>query len=222
LRKIRSWKLKATIMEVGNVTGRRPKTRLFIRWGTHSFAHFVKGRGIARSATVFFGVLASTFVLCAQSSCALSGIQSSGTLEYPRIAIAAEISGDMVIHAVFAPDGSVTSVRIESGPALTQMREVATTYVRSWHVNPAASQQECLITISFQLGPSVTCNESNADLSPDLRSSVRMTDLQHFTVTSGPVGYCEDLGILVRRHRFLFFRWNTKLKITDLVPLSKV
>jgi hypothetical protein len=116
--------------------------------------------------------------------------------------MAARVSGDLVIRAVFASDGSVSSVQVVSGPALTQMREAAATYVRSWHVNEGARERECLITISFRIEGDPDCY-----FKP---SSVTMTDTQHFIVSAKPIWTCDPSATMsFVRHRFLLFHWDT-------------
>jgi hypothetical protein len=158
--------------------------------------------------------------LYAQNPCALHGIKSSSTLVYPPIALAAHVEGTVNLLAVFDPDGKNADLKTIEGPVM--LHNAAIDYVSSWVVNEGISQQTCAITIAFRLRSDPVCDEKATSSLPDTTSSVSMTDLQHFTVTSGPVGYCEDLSMPYRRHNFLFFHWNTKVKITDLAALSKV
>jgi len=184
------------------------------------FALFVKGWGIALSATALFCLTASMSGLHAQTSCALHGIKSSSTLDYPPIAVAAHVEGAVTLRAAFDPNGTVANVKAIEGPVM--LYDTAIHYVSSWVVNEGSSHRECAITITFQLRPDPMCDSKAASSLPDTKSWVSMSDLQHFTVTSGPAGYCEDLSIPVRKHSFLFFHWNTKVKMTDLAKLSKV
>lgn len=186
----------------------------------HPFTHFAKGWGIACGATVLFCLTASMSGLYAQDSCAFHGIKSSSTLVYPPLALAAHVEGTVTLLTVFDPDGKNADVKTIEGPVM--LRDAAIHYVSSWIVNEGTSQQACAITIAFRLRSDPTCDEKATSSLSGTTSSVSMTDLQHFTVTSGPVGYCEDLSMPYRRHNFLFFHWNTKVKMADLTTLSKV
>jgi hypothetical protein len=136
----------------------------------------------------------------AQSSCRLTAIKSSGTLKYPVIAMAAHVSGDLVLHATFDRDGSVASVDVVSGPALLYLREIATAYIKSWKVNESAEAQSCDISLSFQFRGSPVC-----EVEP---SVVTMTDLQHFTIATPPVQTCDPSNYTVSH--FQPFQRKTK------------
>ena len=167
----------------------------------HSFAHFAKGWGIARCATVLLG---AALALCAHAQdpgCVLSGISHSAQLAYPMIGMAARVSGDISLRVHIAPDGAVTSVDVISGPEM--LKEAAKNYVASWQVNDSASGQVCAVEVSFKFEGGYDCYYQP--------STVKMADLQHFIVTTNPIQTCDPSAtITFIRHRILFFHWNSK------------
>ncbi len=167
----------------------------------HPFAHFAKGWGIARSATVLLCIALGLSVARAQSSCSLSAIKSSGPLAYPRIATAARVYGDVTLLAVFAAEGSVVSVHTAAGPVMLQ--KAANDYVTGWHVNDGQGEQECLITISFRIEGDPICS-----FGPSI---VKITNLEHFCVSVAPLQTCDtstdDPAYI--NHRFLFLHWHS-------------
>lgn len=167
----------------------------------HPFAHFAKGWGIARCATV---LLCAAVAFCAYaqgSTCSLTAIRHSAQFSYPPIAMAAGMSGDITLKAHIATDGSVSLVEATSGPEM--LKEPAKHYVASWQANDSINGQECSIIVSFRLEGAYGC-----EYGP---SVVTMTDLQHFIVSTNPVQTCDpEATITFTRHRILFFHWNSK------------
>jgi len=167
----------------------------------HSFAHFAKGWGIVRCATV---LLCTAVALCAHaqgSTCSLTAIRHSAQFVYPPIAMATRMSGDVTLKAHIAPDGSVSSVEATSGAEM--LKEPAKKNVASWQANDSINGQECSIIVSFRLEGAYGC-----EYGP---SVVTMTDLQHFIVSTNPVQTCDPAAtITFIRHRILFFHWNSK------------
>jgi len=145
-----------------------------------------------------FGLQAS-----AQQTCHLMGIKSSGFLEFPPIARAAHVTGEVTVHTVFRADGSVASTNTVSGPEMLRRSEVAAAYIKTWKVNETTEGQACDIAISFQFAESASC-----DLEPP---TVAMTSLQRFIITAHPIQTCDPQTTVTQRiHRFLFFRWKSK------------
>jgi hypothetical protein len=167
----------------------------------HPFAHFAKGWGIARCATVLLCAAVASCTFAQDSACSLTGIRHSAQFAYPPIAMATRMSGDVTLRAHIAPDGSVSSVEATSGPEM--LKEPAERYVASWQANDSINGQECSIIVSFRIEGAYDCYYRP--------SVVTMTDLQHFIVTMNPVQTCDPSAtITFTRHRILFFHWNSK------------
>ena len=86
-----------------------------------------------------------------------ANILSSPTPPYPSAATAARVEGEVTISALVGKDGSVTSARVVSGPAL--LRGAALGAVEQWQYRPyLVDGQPAAITttaiISFQLAHS--------------------------------------------------------------------
>ena len=74
--------------------------------------------------------------------------------EYPRVAIAAGLQGDVSIDCVIAPDGTVREARILSGSPL--LREAALSAVRQWRytrprLNDVPISVLLTVTVHFEL-----------------------------------------------------------------------
>jgi len=165
----------------------------------HAFAHFAKGWGIARCATILLCAAIASCTFAQGTACALSGIRHSAQLAYPRIAMAAHMTGDVTLRAHIAADGSVTSVETISGPEM--LKQAARNYIASWQTNDNTSEQVCTVVLSFRFEGEPDCSIH--------ASTVRMTDLQHFIVAARPTQTC-DPSVAFTQHRFLFFHWNSK------------
>jgi hypothetical protein len=158
---------------------------------------FVRGLGL---------LLATGFAVgpAYAQSCPQLGIQHSGQLTYPPIAMAAHVTGTVTVLATFAPDGSVVSAQVTEGAEM--LKSASRAYVESWRVNHAATSQTCAVAIAFRMDGEPICAYEP--------SRVTMSDTQHFAVTVRPTGTCDPaFEIDTRlRHRFLFVHWTTKPK----------
>jgi len=185
----------------------------------HPFAHFAKGWGIASSATAL--LWASAALASAQSSaasCNLTSAHDTVTLSYPPIARAAHVEGIVVIHATFSSNGDVEQAQMTSGAAM--LEKPTLNYVEGWKTNPAEGSRDCTISVAYHLAKPTFSDGCKATYAP--RQIVR-SDIQHVAITDAAAGECDPMEVIsFIRHRFLFFHWNTKLKITDLTTLSKV
>jgi hypothetical protein len=138
----------------------------------HPFAHFAKGGGVARSATTLAMLIGSS-TLCAQTvSCGLSSVNEISKLDYPPIAKAARVQGDVILMTSFTPSGEVLSLRVLSGPEM--LKQVAQDFVAGWHVNRYGGPRECAIVIEFRMG-----KETEAP-----RTTITRIDPQHVLITA--------------------------------------
>jgi len=72
--------------------------------------------------------------------------------EYPSIARAAGVQGDVKLHAIVGRDGSIQSLTVTSGPDM--LRDAALRAVQQWRYRPymlngQATEVETIITVSF-------------------------------------------------------------------------
>jgi hypothetical protein len=168
---------------------------------THPFAHFAKGWGVVRCATILLCAFVASGAFAQGSECALTAIRHSAQLAYPRVPNAVHITGDVTLRAHISSDGSVSSVDVTSGPEM--LKESAKNYVASWQTNESINGQECSIIVSFRI--------EGADDCYFRPSVVTMTDLRHFIVTANGIETCDPSAtITFTRHRILFFHWNSK------------
>lgn len=75
---------------------------------------------------------------------------------YPQIAMAAHVSGTVVLHAVIAEDGSVKDLQVISGPAL--LRAAALGSVKQWKYQPTMLNGEPVpvdttVSVVFAIDP---------------------------------------------------------------------
>jgi hypothetical protein len=144
-----------------------PKIRV-----AHPFAHFAKGWGIARSATVLAMLLGSPALSAQTASCGLSSVNEISRLAYPPIAIAAHLQGNVILMTSFAPSGEVLSLRVLSGPEM--LKQAAKDFVAEWHVNRYGGPRECAIVIQFRIGKETETPQS----------TITRIDPQHVLITT--------------------------------------
>jgi hypothetical protein len=116
------------------------------------FAHFAKGWGIARSATVFLCIAAivSGAAKAQTAPCGLTSITENAQFSYPPIARAAHVQGAIILLVQFALDGKPTHISAVSGPLMLQ--GAAIDFVKGWQANTYTGPRECPIVIQFALG----------------------------------------------------------------------
>jgi hypothetical protein len=201
--KIAAWKYLASFMaeEMLNISIRR--TPELDRVGS-PFAHFAKGWGIARSATVF-GILAASGAIHGQGNgCNASIVTQRQETAYPQIARAAHMTGDVILDVRFRIDGTVDQAVVLSGPPL--LRDGAVSYLKTWRVNEAAGSRECPIVISYRIDEGTP--PSDCKVSPTVVDS---SNMQHVSVVGGGLWTCDPSATITRtRHQFLFFHWYSK------------
>jgi len=120
----------------------------------------------------------STTALAQDNSCGgtLTSVEDTVPLQYPPIARAAHIQGDVVLLASFKTTGQVDRVEVVSGPPI--LRDSATSYIQGWHANEYTGPRTCPITIRYTFG---------GDYAP---GEVHRIDAQHVVITATlPVTY---------------------------------
>jgi hypothetical protein len=172
-----------------------PKIRV-----AHPFAHFAKGWGIARSATLLGIALIPILSHTAkgQLPCGLTSIKDSVPLSYPPIARAAHMQGRVIALVQFDPSGSVKDLSVISGPEM--LRTATTEYLKGLHVNEFEGSRECPLVVDFNMNVTPPCENSAAPAVPFER-----TDLQHVVIHTATVWLCDPALDLHRRKRFILF-----------------
>jgi hypothetical protein len=191
------WKYLASFMveEMLNLSIRRiPKLG---RVGS-PFAHLGKGWGIVRCAIAFVMLMSFATVSAQGAPCGLVSMEGATPLQYPPIARAAQVSGDVIFLVKFGPSGSVDDLTILSGPQI--LRESATTYVKSLRTNSQNGTRQCPFVVGFRTLSTPPC-ENIADPAIPFQT----TDVQHVVVRTGTVWLCDPAADIHRRKRFLFF-----------------
>ena len=136
---------------------------------------------------------------------------------YPPIALAAHVSGGVVLSISLRPDGAVDSAQAVSGPAM----------LRDSAINSAKQTQfECLscdgaiatfrLVYIFELGPSIMCEPRDI-------SYPRVTQLENnITIAAQPFGTCDPMAtnsrIQVRSAKCAFLWKCGWRKIIDAEP----
>jgi protein TonB len=77
--------------------------------------------------------------------------------EYPAVAKAAGVQGQVVLHAIIAEDGTIESLEAISGPEM--LKSAAVEAVKQWVYQPyllngKPQRVDTKITVHFQLSPS--------------------------------------------------------------------
>lgn len=168
----------------------------------HSFAHFAKGWGIARSATAVAFLFVATSAISQSTACDIASITSGKPLEYPPIARLAHISGMVIVKTRFASSGKLTNAMILSGPEM--LRASALSFASRLQVNPWDGYRECPIVITYRIQGETSCVLL-------LPATIETVDVQHFTAIGSPVQTCDPTTTVSRiQHHFLFFHWYSK------------
>ncbi len=120
---------------------------------------------------------------------------------YPPIALAAGVSGDVVLKVALRPDGVVDSVEAVSGPLMLRQPAIE---------NAKQAQFECVtcngatttfqMVYRFDLGPSITCDPPDSSY-PRVTRSANIV-----MIAAQPFGTCDPAAdrIPVRSARCLF------------------
>ena len=122
-------------------------------------------------------------VLSAQpvAACGLTAVTESTELIYPPIAKAAHVSGSVIFITSFAPDGTVSDLKVLSGAPM--LAGSATNFVRGWKANTATGVRNCPVVITFRaVGEEHDCDAKAEPPKPALEAVSRQ-DLQHVTIT---------------------------------------
>jgi TonB family protein len=129
---------------------------------------------------------------------------------YPPIALAAHVSGDVVLKIALRPDGLIDSVEVVSGPpmlrqaAIEGVKQAQFECVTCKDANPAFQ-----LIYRFELGPSITCGHPDS-FYPRVAHSANIV-----TITAQPFGTCDPAGtveqIRVRSAKCLFL-WKCGLR----------
>jgi len=82
---------------------------------------------------LLLALFATTFGVCRAQTVVPDSLPE---LEYPPIARAAHVEGDVVVSFRQTPDGRTVDVTPVSGPAMLQ--EIAVQNVKAWHFEPKA------------------------------------------------------------------------------------
>jgi hypothetical protein len=172
----------------------------------HPFAHFAKGWGIARSATVLFAAALIASAANGQTvPCGITLVQDTAELNYPPIARAAHQEGSVIILTTFDRDGSVAKAETVSGPMM--LRDTTLAFVKGRKVDASEQIRECPITVTFHLVEETFTND--CQVKDPIQQQVTQVDPQHVDVVAQGVSTCDPDDARVR-HRFLFFHWHSK------------
>lgn len=101
-------------------------------------------------AWLLLALFATTFGVCQAQTVVPDSLPK---LEYPPIARAAHVQGDVVVSFRQTPEGGTVDVTPVSGPAM--LRGTAVENVKAWHFEPKAelAAQGYKVTFHFQLNP---------------------------------------------------------------------
>ena len=118
---------------------------------------------------------------------------------YPPIALAAHVSGDVVLKVSLRPDGGIDSMEAVSGPLMLRQPAIE---------NAKQAQFECMtcngatttfqVIYRFDLGPSITCDPPDSSY-PRVTRSANIV-----TIAAQPFGTCDPMATRVRSARCLF------------------
>jgi TonB family protein len=120
---------------------------------------------------------------------------------YPRIALTAQISGDVDLSLSVHQDGSIESVAVVSGPPLLQRAAVSSAQQSQFECRKCGDGSSSYrLLYTFQLGPTSYCTnraeESHATEQEQPYPRVTQAE-NHVTVIDQPVAYCDQEGIVV-------------------------
>ena len=132
-------------------------------------------------ATPWLMIGASALSAQPVANCGLTAVTETTELIYPPIAKAADVSGSVIFIASFAPDGTVSDLKVLSGAPM--LAGNATKYVRGWKANAATGVRNCPVVITFRaVGQEHEC-AANAEPTKPALKAVSRQDLQHVTIT---------------------------------------
>ena len=128
------------------------------------------------TAAVVLLCFAPTVAVAQSAACGLTSVTESSALNYPPLAKAARIQGNVILLATFEHDGSVSATKLV-GPSSDISRflgELVTVYVRGWRANSYSGPRQCPVVVSFVVG-----KESDHPMTFLVR-----TDPQHVQITA--------------------------------------
>jgi hypothetical protein len=118
---------------------------------------------------------------------------------YPPIALAAHVSGEVVLKVMLRPDGGIDSAEAVGGPPMLRQAAI---------VSAKQTQFECVacngpttsfrLIYRFDLGPSITCGPRGSSY-PRVALSANIV-----TIAAQPFGTCDPMATGVRSARCLF------------------
>lgn len=107
--------------------------------------------------------------------------------QYPPIALAARVAGDVVLNIHLHPDGTLDSVDVISGPPMLHQAALESTHQTQFAcAHCQASVNTFQITFRFTLGPTLDCAITR---SPDYPSVTRSGNI--ITIADQPFGTCD-------------------------------
>lgn len=162
------------------------------------FAYFAKGWGMARGAAALAMLALSTAVYAQVAPCGLSSMNDTTPLQYPPIARAVHMTGDVIFIVKFGSSGSVDDVAVLSGPEM--LREAATRYVKGLQANAQSGTRECPFVVGFKLVQTPPCENTVEPAIP-----VQKVDIQHVVVQTNEMWLCDPPADTRKRKHFLFF-----------------
>lgn len=121
---------------------------------------------------------------------------------YPPIALAAHVSGDVLLMIELRPDGGTVSVEFVSGPPMLRQSALESAKEAQFicaTCNGAVTTFQLIYR--FDLGPSITCSGSRDSSYPRVTHSANVV-----TIAAQPFGTCDPAAdrIRVRSARCLF------------------
>jgi TonB family protein len=128
---------------------------------------------------------------------------------YPPIALAAHVSGDVVLKIALRPDGVIDSAEVVSGPPM--LRQAAIESIKQAQFECAKCEgvnTEFQLIYKFDLGPSITCGPPDNSY-PSVTYSVNI-----ITITAQPFGTCDPEATIERirvRSAKCLFLWKCGL-----------
>jgi TonB family protein len=126
---------------------------------------------------------------------------------YPAIALAAHVSGDVILKIALRPDGLIDSVEAESGPAM--LRQPAIESAKQTQFQCAVcngTTTSFRLTYRFELGPTLYCAETQDSSYPRVAQSMDIV-----TIVAQPFGTCDPSGTVERirvRSAKCLFLWK--------------
>jgi TonB family protein len=144
------------------------------------------------AAFVVLFLAASRMMLAMEAPCGLSSMVETTTPVYLPLARAARVQGVVILMADFGTDGTITNLRVISGPPMLQSGAVD--FVKGWKANPYTGPRNCALVVSYVLGDGAT-------------TTGKWNDAQHYLVTgASPPCLCDPAAELGhKRKRFLLF-----------------